>query len=134
MCRADSVQGEQAGGAGGHQGNDQLVQALQLAVGELRAPPQFPQRDPGRVADDVAGPGPQRRQRGGQGRGGVPGEPCPQVIGAGQDQGPGLVDRLGALADGAAPGGHQRPDRLDLPVPAPGNAAGPARAARPGRR
>ena len=61
MCRADAVQGEQAGGAGGHQGDDELVQARELAVGELRAPPQFPQRDPGGVADDVAGPGPQRR-------------------------------------------------------------------------
>jgi hypothetical protein len=31
--RADPVQGEQAGGAGGDQGNDELVEALELAAG-----------------------------------------------------------------------------------------------------
>ena len=34
---ADAVQGEQAGGAGGDERDDQLVQALELAVEELRA-------------------------------------------------------------------------------------------------
>ena len=46
------------------QGDDELVEALELAVEELRAPSQLPQRDPGGIADDVAGPGPQRRQLG----------------------------------------------------------------------
>ena len=41
--RADAVQGEQAGSAGGHQGDDERIQARELAVEELRAPPQLPQ-------------------------------------------------------------------------------------------
>ena len=36
--RADSVQGEQAGGAGGDEGDDELVEAAELAIEELRAP------------------------------------------------------------------------------------------------
>ena len=40
--RADSVEGEQARGMGGDQGDDELVQALELAVQELCAPSQFP--------------------------------------------------------------------------------------------
>jgi hypothetical protein len=56
----------------------------------------------------------------------VPGEPGPDVIGPGQDQGPGLVDRLGAFAGGAALGDHQRPDRLHRAVPALGRAGCPA--------
>ena len=42
--RADAVQGEQGRGAGGHQGNDELIKAPELAVEELRAPSQLPQR------------------------------------------------------------------------------------------
>jgi len=57
---ADAVQGEQAGGAGGAERDDQLVQALELAAGELRASSQLAQRDPGGVADGAAGAGPQR--------------------------------------------------------------------------
>src|SRR5260370_37812853 len=56
----------------------------------------------------------------------MPGEPGPQVIRAGQDQGPGLVDGPRAFSGGAAPGDHQGPDRLDGAVPALGRAAGPA--------
>ena len=77
---------------GGYQRDDELVQALELAVQELRAPPELPQRDADGVAGDTAGPGPQRRQPGNQGGRGVPGEPGSQVIGAGQEQSPGLVD------------------------------------------
>jgi hypothetical protein len=40
---ADAVQGEQAGGAGGDQRDDQRIEALQLAVEELRAQPQLAQ-------------------------------------------------------------------------------------------
>ena len=54
------------------------------------------------------------------------GEPGPEVIGTGQDQGPGLVDGLGAFAGGAALGDHERPDRLDGAVPALGRAGCPA--------
>ncbi len=54
---ADSVEGEQAGGAGGDQRDDELVQAGELAVQELGAAPQFAQRDAGGVADGTAGPG-----------------------------------------------------------------------------
>ena len=65
----------------------------------------------GGIARDVAGAGPQRRDRGHQGRRGVLGEPGPQIIRAGQDQGPGLVDRLGPLGAGQdaamiVPGDH----------------------------
>jgi len=63
----------------------------------------------------------------------VLGEPGPQVIGPGQDQGPGLVDRLGAFSHGAALGDHQRADRLDRAVPALRRAAGPAGLGGPGR-
>jgi hypothetical protein len=56
----------------------------------------------------------------------VPGEPGADVIGPGQDQGPGLVDGLGAFAGSAALGDHQRADRLDRAVPALGRAVGPA--------
>ena len=49
---ADPVQGEQAGGAGGDQRDDELVQAGELAVQELGAPPQLAQRDAGGVADE----------------------------------------------------------------------------------
>ena len=88
---ADPVQGEQARGAGGDQGDDELVQAVELAVQELRAASQLPQRDADGIARDVAGAGPQAGDPGDQGGRGVPGEPGSQVIGAGQDQGPGLV-------------------------------------------
>ena len=125
-ARAEPVNGEQARGMGGDQRDDELVQALELAVQELRAPPQLPQRDTDGVAGDIAGPGPQGRQPGYQGSRRVPGEPGSQVIGAGQDQGPGLVDRPGAFSRGAAPGDHQRPDRLHGTVPALRRAAGPA--------
>jgi hypothetical protein len=127
------VQREQARGAGGHQGNDQLIQAPELAVEELSAPPQLPQRDPGGIADSIAGPGAQRGQLADEGGDGVPGEPRAQVIGPGHDQGPSLVDGLGPLGAGAALGHHQRPDRLDRPVAAFGRAAGPARLGSPGR-
>ena len=66
----------------------------------------------------------------------MPGEPGPQLIGAGQDQRPGLVDRLGPLMAGAALGDHQRPDRLHRPVAAlrrarcPPGLRGPRRADR----
>jgi hypothetical protein len=62
----------------------------------------------------------------------VPGEPGSQVIGAGQEHGPGLADGPGAFAGGAAPGDHQRADRLDGAVPAPGRTAGPAGLRGPG--
>ena len=54
----DPVQGEQARGAGGDEGDDELVQALELAVEELSAPSQLPQRDADGIAHDVAGAGP----------------------------------------------------------------------------
>jgi len=78
---------------------------------------QLTQGDPGVVADDGAGPGPQGRQVGDQVSGGVRGEPGAQVFGAGHDQGPGLVDGLGPFGAGAALGDYQRPDRLHRAVP-----------------
>ena len=84
------------------------------------------------MAGDIAGAGTQRRQPGDQGSRLVPGEPCPQVIGAGQYQGPGLVDGPGAFSRGAAPGDHQGPDRFHGAVPALGGTAGPAGLRGPG--
>ena len=130
---ADPVQGEQAWGTSGDERGDELVEALELPVEELGAPSQLAQRDASGVADDVAGPGPQRRQAADQGSGRVPGEPGAQVIGPGQDQGPGLVDRLDPLGAGAAPVDHQRPDRLDRAVPALRRAAAPGPTGQPGR-
>jgi len=109
------------------------AEAGDLAVQELGAAAQLTQRDPGVVADDGAGPGPQRRQGGDQVSGAVRGEPDVQVFGAGHDQGPGLVDGLGPLGAGAALGDHQRPDRLHRAVPAFRRAAGPAGLRRPCR-
>src|SRR5207245_2787523 len=129
---ADAVQGDQAGGVPGDQQHDERAGAEDLAAGELGAAAQLAQRDPGVVADDSAGPGPQRRQLGDQVSGGVPGEPDPQVVGPGHDQGPGLVDGLGPLGAGAALGDHQRADRLDGAVPAFRRAAGPAGLRGPG--
>ncbi len=61
------------------------------------------------------------------------GEPGAQVLGAGHDQGPGLVDRLGPLRAGAALSDHQRPDRLHRAVASFGRAAGSAGLGCPGR-
>ena len=85
---------------------------------ELSAPSQLAQRDAGGIANGAAGAGPQRCQAGDQGSRGVLGKAGSQVIGAGLDQGPGLVDGLDPLGAGTALGDHQRPDRLDGAVPA----------------
>jgi len=125
--RADAVQGEQPRRASGHERDDEVVQPLELAVQELHAPAQLPQRDADRVLGGITRPRPQRRDRFRQGGGRMPGEPGPQVIRAGHDQRPGLVDGLGPLGPGAALGHHQRPDRLHRPVASlrrPGRPAG----------
>jgi hypothetical protein len=62
----------------------------------------------------------------------VAGEPGAQLVGAGQDQCPGLAGRPGALPGGAALGDHQRADRLDSAVAALRRAAGPAGLGGPG--
>jgi transposase len=122
MTGADAVQGQQVRGMAGDQGHDERIEAGDLAVEELGAAAELPQRDPGVVADDGAGPGPQGRQLGDQVSGGVRGEPGAQVVGAGHDQGPGLVDGLGPLGAGAALGDHQRPDGLDRAIASFGRA------------
>ena len=121
-CRAS-----RPGARAGDEGDDELVQALELAVEEFRAPSQLPQRDAGGVADHVARPRPQRRQFADQRGDRVPGEPRAQVTGPGDDQGPGLADGLGPLGAGTALGDHQGPDSLYRAVAAFGCAAGPAR-------
>jgi len=47
---------------GGDKGEDELVEALELAVEELGAPSQLAQRDPGGIPDSGAGTGPQPGQ------------------------------------------------------------------------
>ncbi len=44
---ADPVEGEQPGGAGGDERADELIEALELAIEELRAAAQLAQRDAG---------------------------------------------------------------------------------------
>jgi hypothetical protein len=53
----DPVEDEEPGGAGGDQRDDELVEALELAAGELGASSQLPQRDPGGITGNVAGAG-----------------------------------------------------------------------------
>jgi len=124
---AGPVEAEQLRRADGDQRGDQVIQPLDLRAGELHAPAELAQRDADRVASRVAGAGPQCGYPGGQGCGPVPGEPGPQLVRAGQDQGAGLVNRLGPLVAGTAPGDHERPDRLHRAVAAPGLARRPAR-------
>jgi hypothetical protein len=57
--RADAVEAEQAGCAGGDQRDDKVIQPLNLRVEELHAPAQFPQRDAQRVLGSVTWAGPQ---------------------------------------------------------------------------
>jgi len=120
------VQGEQPRRAGGHERDDEVVKPLELAVQELHATAQLPQRDADRVPGGVARAGPQRRDGAGQGGGRMPGEPGPQVIRASQDQRTGLAAGLGPLVAGAAPGDHQRPDRLHRAVASLGRPGRPA--------
>ena len=110
---------EQARRAGGDQRADQVIQALQLGVQELGAAAQLAQRDPGaRSRGTSPGRGRSAAIASTSCAGVVPGEPGPQLIRAGHDQRPGLVDRLGPLGAGAALGHHQRPDRLHRAVAA----------------
>jgi hypothetical protein len=60
------------------------------------------------------------------------GEASSQVIWASHDQGPGLIDRLGAFSCGAAPGDHQRTDRLHGAIPSLRRTADPAGLGGPG--
>jgi hypothetical protein len=71
------------------QGDDLLVQAVELVTRELGTAAQFPQRDRGGVADDLAGARPQLRQPGDQLSGRVPSEPGADVVAARHDQRPG---------------------------------------------
>jgi hypothetical protein len=56
--RLGVVQREQAKDAGRHERDDELVEPLELAAGELGSPYQLTQRASGGVADDVAVPRP----------------------------------------------------------------------------
>jgi hypothetical protein len=120
------------GARAGDERDDELVEAFELAVEELGAPSQLAQRVAGGVADRIAGAGSQRGDLGYQARRGVPGQPGPQLIRPGQHQCPGLVDRPGSFAGGAAPGDHQRADRLNAAVAALRGAERPARLGGPG--
>jgi hypothetical protein len=84
--RTDAAEAEQARGAGGDERDDEVIEPVELAVGELDATAEFPQRDADRVTGGIARPGTQGRDRFGQAGRGAPGEPGPQVVGAGQDQ------------------------------------------------
>ena len=55
----DPVQGQEPGGADGDQRDDELVETLELAVQEHRAPSELAQRDAGGVAGDIARARPQ---------------------------------------------------------------------------
>jgi hypothetical protein len=115
-----------------HQGDDELIEAFELgARGTARAVPARATRSGWRSrrccqAGDVATPS------GGQGGDGVPGEAGPQIIGAGQGECPGLVERLDPFGAGAAPGDHQHADRLHRAIAALRRATGPPGLGRPG--
>src|SRR5580704_19269704 len=55
--RADAVKAEQAGGAGGDERDDEVIEPVQLAVEELDAPAELAQRDADRVLGSITGPG-----------------------------------------------------------------------------
>ena len=59
---ADPEEGDKAGSAGSDKGADEVIEAAELAVEELRAASQLAQRDAGGVADGAAGPGAQRKR------------------------------------------------------------------------
>jgi hypothetical protein len=132
--RADAVKGKQARGVAGHEGDDELVEAAELAAGKLGAPAELAQRDPGGVADDITRAGTQRGGLGDERGHGVLGEPGPQVRWPGQDQGPGLAVRLGPLGAGGPPGGPSARGPPPLCRRGPWARRGPGRTARPGRR
>ena len=67
--------GDQARCVPGGQGHDERIEAEDLAVEELGAAAQLAQRDPGVVADDSAGPGPQGRKLGDQVKAQAPAAP-----------------------------------------------------------
>lgn len=125
--RADTEEGEQTRGVQGDEGDDELVKAVDLIGEELGSSCQLAQGDPGGVADDLTGTGTQRRQLGDQADGGMLDETGPDVVWASNHKGSGLVDRLGALASGAALGDHQGTDRFHGAVPALGGSSCPAR-------
>ena len=54
---ADAVEGQQAGGAGGHQRDDQRIEAVQLAVEERHPPSQLAQAQPALRQADWSAPG-----------------------------------------------------------------------------
>ena len=54
--RSHAIQGHQAWSARGDEGHDEVIQALDLAVQELRAPSQFPLGEAGGLARRAAGP------------------------------------------------------------------------------
>jgi Transposase IS116/IS110/IS902 family len=104
---ADPEDGEQPGGAGGDEGADELIEALELAVEELRAATQLAPSSATRTA-----------------------AVCP-VKRARRSSGPVKIRARAWLmvwvrSPAAAPVGHQRPDCLDRAVAALGPAAGPA--------
>ena len=77
--RADAVKAEQAGGAGGDERDDEVIEPVELAVEELHAPAQLPKRDPERVVRGVTRAGPQGSDRLGQRGSALPGEPGPHL-------------------------------------------------------
>ena len=123
---ADAVEGEQARGTRGDEGDDELVEPVDLVVKELCTTSKLSQSDTGGVADDLTWTGTQRCELGDQTSSGVLGEAGMDVIGASDHKGSGLIDRPGSLASGGALRNHQGSDRLDAPVPSFWRALGPA--------
>jgi len=68
---AGTVAAEQAGGTGGDQRDDEVIEPLKLRAGELGAPAELAQRDADRVVNGITWPGPQRRDPFRQGSRGV---------------------------------------------------------------
>ena len=127
----DPVQGEQARGAGGDQGDDGLVQAAELAV-EASCRRRVPVARRAGIARDVAGAAAARRSPATRAAG-VCRVGRLEVIGPGQDQGPGLFIvrvrspaalRLATISARIASTAPSRP----LGAPRPGRTGRPASA------
>ena len=88
--RADAAAAEQTRRADSDERDDQLVQPTDLGIEELHPPAELAQRDAEGVIGGITRAGPQGRDRLRQRASPFPGEPGPQIVGAGQDQGPGL--------------------------------------------
>ena len=131
---AEAVSGDEVGSGRPREGGEDGIQGLDLPLETLDPPGQLPQREFGGTH---RGRGIPRTQPGRGGHhlpdGGVP-EHRPQWLGPGDDEGPHLVDGVGAAMAGRAPNDTKSPDGLDISGPGLGLRRGFPRLRGAGRR